>query len=152
MGGAQPGYDICVSNIHNDFNGNLIRDLRANGGKASSGPFHGADVLILTTTGAKSGEHRENPLAFSRDGDKLVIVASKGGAPTHPAWYHNLLKHPVVTVEVLGEKFKARAHVVNDDEDYERKYAEHARKMPGFNDYRRKTSRRIPVVVLEKVS
>lgn len=141
-----------MSNSHNDFNANLIKDLRAHGGKASGGPFKGADVLILTTKGAKSGEERENPLAFSRDGENLVIVASKGGAPSHPAWYHNLIANPIVTVEALGEKFQARAHVVHNEHDYERLYAEHARKMPGFNEYRQKTTRRIPVIVLEKVA
>jgi deazaflavin-dependent oxidoreductase (nitroreductase family) len=151
MDAAVGGYDSCVSNSYNDFNQTLINDLRANGGKASSGPFLGADVLILTTRGARSGEHRESPLAFSRDGSNLVIVASKGGGPTNPAWYHNLVTNPTVTVEVLGEKFNAKASVVKDDDEYERLYAEHARKMPGFNDYRRKTSRRIPVVVLERV-
>lgn len=152
MESAASGYVSCMSHSYNDFNANLIRDLRANEGKASGGPFKGADVLILTTRGAKSGEHRENPLAFSRDGENLVIVASKGGAPSHPAWFHNLVAHPVVTVEALGEKFQARARIVEDDQDYERLYAEHARKMPGFNDYRRKTSRRIPVIVLERVA
>ena len=145
------GYDTCVSNSYRDFNTVLIRDLRANGGRASSGPFRGADVLILTTTGARSEKRHETPLAFSRDGENLVIVASKGGAPTNPAWYHNLVANPVVTVEALGEKFDAKARVIGSDDEYERLYAEHARKMPGFNDYRRMTSRRIPVVILERV-
>lgn len=141
----------CMSNSFSDFNQTLINDLRAHGGRASSGPFLGGDVLILTTKGARSGELRENPLAFSRDGDNLVILGSKGGGPTNPAWYHNLVTNPTVTVEVLGEKFDARARVVDDEDEYERLYAEHARKMPGFNEYRRMTSRRIPVVVLERV-
>ena len=140
-----------MSNSYNDFNSALIRDLRANGGRASGGPFRGGDVLILTTTGAKSGEPRENPLAFSRDDGNIVVVASKGGGPTNPSWYHNLTSNPVVKVEVLGETYDARARVVDDDEEYERLYAEHARRMPGFNEYRRLTSRRIPVVVLERV-
>jgi deazaflavin-dependent oxidoreductase (nitroreductase family) len=141
-----------MSNSFSDFNAALIRDLRANGGRASGGPFLGSDVLILTTTGARSGRPRENPLAFSRTGDDIVIVASKGGAPTNPAWYHNLVANPTVTVEVLGEKFEATASVVEGDDEYERLYAEHARKMPGFNDYRRRTSRRIPVIVLERIA
>src|ERR1700719_4062655 len=77
-----------------------IADLRTNHGKATSGPFMGRDVLILTTKGARSGETRETPLVYTRDGNHYVIVASKGGAPTHPNWYHNLRKHPEVTVEV----------------------------------------------------
>jgi deazaflavin-dependent oxidoreductase (nitroreductase family) len=139
-----------VSNSFNDFNQALINDLRANGGRASSGPFKGGDVLILTTTGAKSGEARENPLAFSRDNGNYVVVASKGGAPTNPAWYHNLRANSFVKVEALGETFGARARVVDGEEDYERLYREHARKMPGFNEYRQRTSRRIPVIVLER--
>jgi len=139
-----------VSNSFNDFNTALISDLRANGGRASSGPFKGGDVLILTTTGAKTGAPRENPLAFSKDDGNYVVVASKGGAPTHPAWYHNLRANPIVKVEALGETFKARATVVDGEEDYERLYREHARKMPGFNEYRQRTSRRIPVIVLER--
>lgn len=132
-----------------DFNRNLIQDLRANG-KPTSGPFLGRDVLILTTKGAKSKEVRENPLVYTRDGDHYVIVASKSGAPTHPAWYHNLVTHPEVTVEVDGQKFKARAHVPEGDE-YERLYQQHASTNPQFHEYRRKTTRKIPVIVLERI-
>lgn len=139
-----------MSNSFRDFNQALINDLRANQGRASSGPFRGGDVLILTTTGAKSGEARENPLAFSRDNGNYVVVASKGGAPTNPAWYHNLRANPIVKVEALGETFGARARVIDGEQDYERLYREHARKMPGFNEYRQRTSRRIPVIVLER--
>jgi len=134
---------------YQDFNRNLIKDLRANG-KATSGPFVGRDVLILTTRGAKSGEVRETPLVYSRDGDHMVIIASKGGAPTHPSWYHNLVKHPEVTLEVNKDKFKARAHIADGDE-YERLYNQHADINPTFHDYRKKTSRKIPVVVLERI-
>ena len=140
-----------MSNSFRDFNQALISDLRANQGRASSGPFKGADVLILTTTGAKTGKPRENPLAFSSENGDYVVVASKGGAPTNPGWYHNLVANPVVTVEALGETFKARARVIDGEHDYERLYREHARKMPGFNEYRQRTSRRIPVIVLERV-
>ncbi len=132
-----------------DFNRGLIQDLRANG-KATSGPFEGRDVLILTTQGAKSGDVRENPLVYTRDGDHIVIVASKGGAPTHPSWYHNLLKQPEVTVEMGKDKFKARAHVADGDA-YERLYTQHADINPTFHDYRKKTTRKIPVIVLERI-
>ena len=88
----------------------------------------GRDVLILTTKGAKSGEIRETPLVYTRDGQHHVIVASKGGAPTHPSWFHNLQKHPEVTLEVGDEKFN-----------------------PGFHEYRTKTTRKIPVIVLERL-
>ena len=139
-----------MSNSFNNFNQALISDLRANGGRASGGPFKGGDVLILTTTGAKTGAPRENPLAFSKDDGNYVVVASKGGAPTNPAWYHNLRANPIVKVEALGETFEARARVIDGEQDYERLYREHARKMPGFNEYRQRTSRRIPVIVLER--
>ena len=106
-----------MSNSFRDFNQALISDLRANQGRASGGPFRGADVLILTTTGAKTGKPRENPLAFSSENGDYVVVASKGGAPTNPAWYHNLVANPVVTVEALGETFKARARVIDGEQE-----------------------------------
>ncbi len=139
-----------MSSSFEDFNRSLIEDLRAHGGKATGGPFKGRDVLILTTRGARSGTARENPLVYSRDGDRLVVIASKGGAPTHPAWFHNLRRHPAVTVEAGGEKFTALAHVMDGDE-YERLYSRHADINPIFHDYRRKTARKIPVVVLERI-
>jgi len=134
---------------YGDFNRNLIEDIRAHG-KATSGPFVGRDVLILTTKGARSKEERSTPLVYTRDGEKYVIIASKGGAPTHPHWFHNLREHPDVTVEVDGHKFQARAHVQDGDE-YERLYNQHASKNPQFHEYRTKTTRKIPVVVLERV-
>jgi deazaflavin-dependent oxidoreductase (nitroreductase family) len=140
-----------MSSTFQDFSRNLIADLRANGGKPTGGPFKGRDVLILTTKGAKSGEDRQNPLVYHRDNGHFVIVASKGGAPTNPAWYHNLRRHPMVTVEVLGEKFQAKAHIAEGDE-YERLYQQHAAISPTFNEYRARTTRRIPVVVLERIS
>ncbi len=150
MAASRYGYHVPVSNSYNDFNKALIRDLRANGGRASGGPFRGGDVLILTTKGAKSGAARENPIAYSTDNGHLVVVASKGGSPENPAWYHNLVANPTVTVEVLGEKFDARARVTDGDE-YERLFRQHARKMPGFNQYRERTSRKMPVIVLERI-
>jgi deazaflavin-dependent oxidoreductase (nitroreductase family) len=138
-----------MSSTFHNFNADLINDLRQHGGKATSGPFQGRDVLIITTKGAKSGEVRENPLVYTRDGDSYVIVASKGGAPTNPHWFHNLVAHPDVTVEILGEKFKAHARVATD-KDYERLYQHHASINPGFNEYREKTTRKIPVVILER--
>jgi deazaflavin-dependent oxidoreductase (nitroreductase family) len=139
-----------VSTTYSDFNKNLIADLRANQGQATSGPFRGGSVLILTTTGAKSGETRENPVAYTRTGESYVIIASKGGAPTHPAWFHNLLANPEVKVEVLGETIRVRARVA-EGEEHQRLYDAQAAVMPGFADYQRKTTRKIPVVVLEPV-
>jgi deazaflavin-dependent oxidoreductase (nitroreductase family) len=139
-----------MSTSFQDFNRNLIKDLRENKGQATSGPFAGRDVLILTTKGAKSASERENPLVYTRDGQHYVVVASKGGAPMHPSWFHNLVKHPEVTVEVGGERFKARAHIPQGDE-YERLYQQHASTNPQFHEYRSKTTRQIPVVVLERI-
>jgi deazaflavin-dependent oxidoreductase (nitroreductase family) len=137
-----------MSNSFQDFNRSLIQDLRSNQGQATSGPFKGGDLLILTTKGAKTGEARENPLVYTRDGERLVIIASKGGAPTHPSWFHNLVTDPEVIVEAGGDRFKARAIVPQGDE-YERLYSQMADIYPNFYEYRQKTSRQIPVVVLE---
>jgi deazaflavin-dependent oxidoreductase (nitroreductase family) len=139
------------SNVYEDFNSKLIADLRANNGRATSGPFSGGSLLILTSTGARSGETRVNPLAYTRDGDNYVIIASKGGAPTHPSWYHNVVANPDVKVEVLGETIPARARVADGDE-HQRLYDAQARVMPGFAEYQKKTTRKIPVVVLEPAS
>ena len=128
----------------------LITDFRANGGKVTSGPFAGRPVLLLTTTGARSGQPRLAPVVYSRDGEHYVIVASKGGAPTHPAWYHNLLAHPLVTVEVGSETFPARARVTEGAER-DRLFAERAAASPNFAEYQRRTARVIPVVVLERL-
>jgi deazaflavin-dependent oxidoreductase (nitroreductase family) len=144
-----PRYD-CSMSTFGDFNRALVQDLREHGGHATSGPFKGRPVLILTTKGARSGQTRENPLVYSRHGDNYVIVASKGGAPTNPAWYHNLRTHPEVTVEIGGEGFKARAHM-QDGEEYERLFQRHADLNPGFHDYKKKTTRKLPVIVLERI-
>jgi deazaflavin-dependent oxidoreductase (nitroreductase family) len=142
------GYHFPVSTTFQDFNQNLIADLRANAGQATSGPFKGGSVLILTTKGAKSGQARENPLAYTRDADKYVVIASKGGAPTHPAWYHNLVANPDVKIEVLGQTIPVRARVA-DGEEHDRLYAAQAAVMPGFAEYQKRTTRKIPVLVLE---
>src|SRR5260370_7737306 len=126
-----------MSTTFQDFNRSLMTDFRGNG-KATSGPFEGRDVLILTTKGAKSGDVRENPLVYTRDGDHYVIVASKGGAPTHPAWYHNLAKHPEVTVEVGKEKFTAPAHIP-DGAGHDPPYTRHAQINPNFPHYPKRT-------------
>ena len=131
-----------------DFNRRLIADLRAHGGRANSGPFAGRELLILKTRGARSGVEREHPLAFSRSGRDYVVIGSKGGSPSHPAWYHNLVAHPEVGIEVHGRAFRARARVAEGDE-YDRLFDAHADRMPAFRDYQRRTTRRLPVIVLE---
>ena len=132
------------------FNDDLIEDYRANG-KASKGPFVGRQILLLTTTGAKTGTARTSPLVYTKDGDDLVIVASKGGAPTNPDWFHNLRAHPTVTVELGGDTFEARAMVADSEAERERLYAAHAKLHPGFLDYVKKTTRKIPVIKLERI-
>lgn len=132
-----------------DFNQNVIAEFRANGGKVN-GYFANASLLLLTTTGAKSGQPRVSPLVYTLDGDRIIIAASKGGAPTNPDWYHNLLAHPVATVELGSERFQARASVVEEPER-SRLYAKFVEVMPGFGEYQTKTSRKIPVVALERV-
>ena len=133
----------------NEFNANLINEFRANGGKVS-GQFAGAPMILITTKGAKSGQERTTPLVYTRDGDNYVIIASKGGAPTHPAWYHNLVANPEATAEVGTEKFRVRARVAQGEER-QRLYDAQAALMPNFAEYQKKTTRQIPVVVLEPI-
>jgi deazaflavin-dependent oxidoreductase (nitroreductase family) len=132
-----------------DFNHDLIADLRAHSGHPTSGPFVGRPMVILTTVGAKSGAVRETPLVYSRDGDRIVIVASMGGAPRHPSWYHNLLAQPRVTVEIDGERFPAIAEVAGATER-RRLYDQHAAINPSFLEYEARTSRVIPVTTLRR--
>lgn len=134
---------------YNNFNQRLIEEFRANGGVIRSGPFAGGSLLLLTTSGAKSGRQHTTPLAYTRDGDHYVIIASKGGAPTHPAWYHNLVAHPEVTVEVGSETFQAQANVAAGVERT-RLFDHMAAQMPGFAEYQRNTTRQIPVIVLTR--
>ena len=134
----------------NDFNQSVIAEFRANGGTVG-GPFAGASLLLLTTTGAKTGRTHTTPVVYATDGDRLVVFASKAGAPTNPAWYHNLVARPDVTLEVLGERFGARARVT-EGEERDRLFRNQADEMPGFYDYQRKTTRKIPVIVLERTT
>ena len=135
--------------IMEDFNKKIIEEFRTNKGVVG-GPFNGMKLLLLTTKGAKSGKEYTNPLAYTNEGDKFVIIASKGGAPTNPGWYYNLLAHPEVTIEVGTEKFKVRATDTKDPER-DRLYDQQAKEYPTFNDYKAKTSRVIPVFLLEKI-
>jgi deazaflavin-dependent oxidoreductase (nitroreductase family) len=133
----------------NDFNGQIIEEFRANGGRLG-GPFEGAPMLLLHHKGAKSGTERVNPVMYQQVGDKLAVFASKAGGPTNPDWYHNLIAHPETTVEVGTETIPVVAHVAPDDERgpiWEKQKHD----VPGFLEYEQKTSRTIPVVVLERV-
>jgi deazaflavin-dependent oxidoreductase (nitroreductase family) len=134
-----------------NFNDEIIDQFRSNNGTMVSGMFKGAPLLLLTSTGAKSGQTRVNPLAYTRDGDRYVVIASKGGAPTHPDWYHNVVTNPEVILEVGPDRFVARASVA-EGADHDRLYSAQAALMPGFAEYQRKTTRRIPVVILEPIA
>ncbi|HYL60909.1 MAG TPA: nitroreductase family deazaflavin-dependent oxidoreductase [Candidatus Acidoferrales bacterium] len=132
-----------------EFNKKIIDEFRANAGKVG-GMFAGANMILLTTTGAKSGQQRTTPLVYSKDGARYVIIASMAGAPNNPDWYHNLRAHPTATVEVGAEKFTVKASVTSGEER-ERLYNAQAAQMSVFNEYRKKTTRQIPVFVLERV-
>ena len=132
----------------NERNKRIIAEFRANEGRVG-GNFEGKTLLLLHTQGAKSGQERINPLACVKDGDHLAVIASKGGADTHPDWYYNVIANPLVTVEVGTEKFDARASVAKEPERT-RLYNKMVEMMPGFDDYRRKTTRVIPVIVLTR--
>jgi len=127
-----------------DWNSKIIEEFRANEGKVG-GPFAGAPILLLHTTGAKTGRERVNPMMYlDLDGHRYVF-ASKAGADTNPDWYWNLVAHPEVSVEVGTETYEAAAAPVTGD-DRDRIYAEQARRYAGFAEYEQKTSRIIPVV------
>jgi deazaflavin-dependent oxidoreductase (nitroreductase family) len=138
------------ANRYQSFNEDLIADLRANRGQATSGPFVGKPVLILTHKGARTGDLRESPLAYTRAGDDYVVIASKGGAPTNPQWYHNLVANPDAKLEVDGDDFRVRAREAKGEER-DRLYAAQVEVLPGFADYEKKTTRKIPVFVLEPI-
>lgn len=132
-----------------EFNRKLIEEFRANSGKVG-GQFANLPVLLLTMTGAKSGKSRTTPLVYSKDGDRIVVIASMGGAPKNPDWYHNLVAHPMVEVEIGSERFPVKA-VVTKGEERERLFNAQAKQMPMFADYQKKTTRQIPVFALERV-
>jgi len=141
-----------------EFNKKVIDEFRSNSGNLS-GQFAagvglemlaGAPMIIVTHKGAKSGTTYTSPLVYSKDGDHYVIIASKGGAPQNPSWYHNLVANPEVTVEIGSEKFKAKAREAKGEER-EGLFNAQAKMMPQFNEYQAKTKRKIPVIVLERV-
>jgi deazaflavin-dependent oxidoreductase (nitroreductase family) len=132
-----------------NWNQATIDEFRANSGKVG-GRFAGSTLLLLHTVGAKSGQERINPVACVTDGDRLVITASKRGAPTNPDWYYNILAHPLVEVEVGTERFQAQAAIAIEPERT-RLYAKMIEMMPGFSEYQQKTTRVFPVITLTRV-
>jgi deazaflavin-dependent oxidoreductase (nitroreductase family) len=138
-----------VSNPQIERNMGIIQEFRANDGKVG-GPFAGKSLLLLHTVGAKSGQPRINPVACIRDGDCMVVIASKGGAPTNPDWYYNIRANPLVTVETGSEQFQARATIAEEPERT-RLYNQMVAMMPGFAEYQRRTTRVIPVIILTRM-
>ena len=132
-----------------DFNDKVIAEFRANHGRVGP-PFEGAPLLILHSTGARSGQERVCPMMYRADGDRYLVFASKAGAPTNPAWYHNVKAHPSVIIEVGTRTIVAQAEeLVGEERD--RLYAKQAELYPGFADYEAKTDRVIPVIALRPV-
>lgn len=129
-------------------NRRVIEEFRANGGTVG-GPWEGATMLLLHTKGARSGRSRVNPLVYLPDGDRYVIVASKGGAPEDPQWYRNLLADPDVEIEVGTERIHVHATVITGPERDEL-YARQVERRPAFAEYRQRTTRTIPVIALER--
>jgi deazaflavin-dependent oxidoreductase (nitroreductase family) len=130
------------------YNRKLIEDFRASRG-ASDDPFAGRPLLLLSTTGAKSGQRRITPLMYVPDGERLLVIASNAGAPTHPDWYRNLLAHPEAIVEVGADTFGARA-VVLEGPERQQLWDKIAASYPFFTDHQAKISREIPVIALER--
>ena len=135
----------------NDWNAwdrQIIEEFRASRGNLS-GQYAGAPILLLTTTGAKSGQQRTRPLAYLSEGGKIYVFAGNRGAPTNPAWYHNLVAHPDVIVEVGAEKFEARAIII-EGEEAERLGNIQVQKIPALAELVAKMTRKVPAVLLER--
>ncbi|MBA3945609.1 MAG: nitroreductase family deazaflavin-dependent oxidoreductase [Herpetosiphonaceae bacterium] len=139
---------MAVVHDWNERNRGVIEEFRANGGKVGDGTNK---LILLTTTGAKSGLLRVNPLNYSTDGDRIILIASKGASPTNPDWYHNLVANPEVTVEVGSERFQARASIA-EGEERQRLFDQQAALMPFFAEYQQRTTRQIPVIILERIT
>jgi len=130
----------------NDWNTKIIEEFRSNKGKVG-GQFEGAPLLLLHSTGAKSGEERVNPIMYQQVGSDMAVFASKAGAPTNPDWYHNLKANPRATVEVGTDTVQVTARVAEADER-DRIWTKQQADYPGFADYEKATTREIPVVIL----
>jgi deazaflavin-dependent oxidoreductase (nitroreductase family) len=139
-----------VSASPDDFNAKIIDEFRANGGRVG-GMFEGTPLLLLHHTGARSGQERVNPVAYSRDGQDYVIFASKGGAPKNPGWYHNLLANPRTTIEVGTDTVSVEASEATGQQR-ESLFAAQTERSPQFGEYQAKTSRLIPVILLTPAS
>ncbi|WP_336208041.1 nitroreductase family deazaflavin-dependent oxidoreductase [Nonomuraea sp. LPB2021202275-12-8] len=132
----------------NDFNQQIIEEFRANKGVVG-GYFEGATLVLLTTTGAKSGNRTTSPVMYFEDGDRYIVIASNAGADHHPAWYHNLVAKPEATAEIGTETFEVTASFI-EGEERDRLYARIVERAATFAEYEAKTTRRIPVVALHR--
>ena len=132
-----------------DWNAKIIEEFRANEGRVG-GQFEGAPLLLLHSIGARSGKERVNPMMYQAVGDAYAVFASKGGAPSNPAWYHNLVAHPDATVEVGARTVAVRARIA-DGAERATIWETQKDRYPGFADYEANTTRQIPVVILEPV-
>lgn len=135
-----------------EFTRNLIADMRTHGGVPTSGPMEGRKILILNTIGAKTGEPRTAVVGYRNEGDQWVIAGTKSGAPTDPAWVHNLEVEPKVTIEVNNEAVPVLATVLRDGPERDRLWDAHVEEMPGFGEYTAKTDRVFPMILLERAS
>jgi deazaflavin-dependent oxidoreductase (nitroreductase family) len=133
-----------------EYNQTVIAEFRANNGRVEHFAATHTPLLLLTTVGAKSGQSRVTPLAYTIDDDRIILIASDKGSPVHPGWYHNVLAHPIVTVETGNECFQARA-VVMQEPERSRLYTQMANQLAGFAEYQLKTSRKIPVIALQRI-
>jgi deazaflavin-dependent oxidoreductase (nitroreductase family) len=133
-----------------NWNTKIIEEFRANGGRVG-GNFEGAPLLLLHTTGARSGQVRVNPMMYRKVGDDYAVFASKAGAHTHPDWYHNLVANPDVQAEIGTQTLRFTARVA-DEAEREPIWSAQKADYPGFADYEQKTTRQIPVVILEPAS
>jgi deazaflavin-dependent oxidoreductase (nitroreductase family) len=134
----------------NDFNAKVIEEFRANEGRVG-GMFDGTDLLLLHHRGARTGTERVNPLAYARDGERYVVFASKGGAPTDPDWYRNLVANPDAEIEVGSRRLAVRASTASGEER-DRLFDEQKRRSPQFAEYEQQAGREIPVVLLSPVA
>jgi len=133
----------------NEFNKPVIEEFRANGGIVG-GPWLGVPLLLLTTTGAKSGQPRTNPLGYCVVDGRMVVIASYNGAPDHPAWYRNLAANPTVTIEAGSERFTARA-ISLDGDAWDRAHAEFLLRNAEIASHHARTTRKIPYVAFERI-
>ena len=136
----------------NDFDAQILADMRAHDGKVTTGPLAGHPLLLLTSTGAKSGEPRQSILTWTRDGEDYIVAGTAGGSPKAPGWVHNVSAQPEVSIEAGNETFDGRAETILDGPERDRLWTQHVAALPWFADYPAQTGRVIPMVRLRRVA